>query len=156
MRPATPETDTPPDSSRRKSSFTGLTVGDLMTHHVHTVTPNDRLDDMHALMRIAGIRHLPVMAGDKLVGIISDHDVVLAWTQGPETRASAIMTRQTRWVFPDTPAREAAFHILHDKIGCLPVLDRACKLVGIVTESDFVAIAYRALTIQLAIAVNGD
>jgi CBS domain-containing protein len=150
MEPANHEADI-----RLEGTVAGLTVGDLMTHHVHTVTPDDRLDDMHALMRMTGTRHLPVMAGDKLVGVVSDRDVMLAWAQGPDTRAAAIMTRQARCVAPDTPARDAAFHMLHDKIGCLPVLDSASKLVGIVTESDFLAVAYRALT-KLATAANGE
>ena len=83
MKPATPETDAAPESSRRGvTGFAGLTVGDLMTRHVHTAKPDDRLDDLHALMRIAGIRHLPVMAGGKLVGIVQYLFHRTFWTVG--------------------------------------------------------------------------
>jgi CBS domain-containing protein len=132
------------------TALAALKVEDLMSRHVHTAEPNDRLHDIHALMRLARIRHVPVLDGDKLVGIISDRDIHLAWSQGADAPARSFMTRYTQWVFADTPAREAAARMLHDKIGCLPVLDRAHRVVGIVTDTDFLAVAHRALTIHQA------
>ena len=43
---------------------------------------------------------------------------------------------------------EAASRLLYDKIGCLPVVDRDQQVIGIVTETDFLEIAHRALTLQ--------
>ncbi|MBM4376992.1 MAG: CBS domain-containing protein [Deltaproteobacteria bacterium] len=55
------------------------------------------------------------------------------------------MTRSPRWVQADAPAHEAAAMLLRHKLGRLPALDEARAVVGIVTESDFVALALRAL-----------
>jgi CBS domain-containing protein len=154
MNLGTPDTDFPPESIELNglNGLAAMTVADLMTHNVHAATPADRLEDLHSFMRMAGIRHMPVLVDGRLIGIVSDRDVDLAWSQGPDTPASAFMTRYTQWVFPDTTARDAAARILQDKIGCLPVVDHRGQLVGMVTTSDFVAVAYRALTIQLALA----
>ena len=120
-----------------------------MVSSVLTVAPTDRLSDVHQRMRTAGVRHLPVVDGDgKLVGVVSDRDVHVAWALGAETAVERFMTRYTHFVFADTSAREAASRLLYDKIGCLPVVDRDQQVVGIVTETDFLEIAHRALTLQ--------
>jgi CBS domain-containing protein len=55
------------------------------------------------------------------------------------------MTRDVRTVTPDTPLARAAELLVEHKIGCLPVLDADDRLIGIVTESDFVRLAARLL-----------
>lgn len=136
-----------PDNAR------ALRVGDLMSVDVHTTTENDTLEEAHKFMRMAGVRHLPVLDEDRdLVGILSDRDLLLGWAQGPSTKVADLMSRYTKWVHPETTARDAAAMMLSDKIGCLPVLDAAKKLVGIVTETDFLLVAHRALTIQQMVA----
>jgi len=130
-----------------------LTVGDLMSVDVHTANETDTLEEAHKFMRMAGVRHLPVLDADaELVGILSDRDLLLGWSQGPSTKVSELMTRYAKWVHPETSARDAAGMMLNDKIGCLPVLDGDSKLVGIVTETDFMLVAHRALTIQHMVA----
>lgn len=127
-----------------------LRVRDVMTAKVRTVGPDDRLEDVHRLMQLAGFRHAPVVDQGKLVGVISDHDIYLAWSSGRDTPVGAVMTKSPRWIGADAMARDAAALLLRHKIGCLPVLD-GDKVVGIVTESDFVAMAHRALLIQEAL-----
>ena len=130
-----------------------LAVGDLMSGDVHTANESDTLEEAHKFMRMAGVRHLPVLGGDgELVGILSDRDLLLGWAQGRNTEVSGLMSRHTRWVHPETSARDAAAMMLQDKIGCLPVLDGDKKLVGIVTETDFLLVAHRALTVQQMVA----
>jgi CBS domain-containing protein len=127
----------------------GLTVGDMMVSNVLTVAPDDRLSDVHQRMRSAGVRHLPVVDADrKLVGVVSDRDVHVAWALGAETPVESFMNPNTHNLFGDTQARAAASRFLYDKIGCLPVVDADQKVIGIVTETDFVEIAHRALTLQ--------
>ena len=139
--------------AQERASMPALKVSDIMTRQVRTAKPSDRLADIHSLMRLSGFRHLPVVDDDDgLVGVVSDRDVHLAWTQGPDTRVATFMSRSTEFVFGHMPARAAAAAMLHRKIGCLPVLDNQRHVVGIVTESDFLAIACRALTIQEALA----
>jgi CBS domain-containing protein len=137
----------------RPENARALTVGDLMSIDVHTANEGDTLEEAHKFMRMAGVRHLPVLdADDELVGILSDRDLLLGWSQGPSTKVADLMSRYTKWVHPETSARDAAAMMLSDKIGCLPVLDGGKKLIGIVTETDFLLVAHRALTIQAMVA----
>lgn len=137
----------------RPPNARALSVGDLMSRDVHTASESDTLEEVHKFMRMAGVRHLPVMDGDdELVGILSDRDLLLGWSQGPSTQVGELMSRHTKWVHPETSARDAAAMMINGKIGCLPVLDGAKKLVGIVTETDFLLVAHRALTIQQMVA----
>jgi CBS domain-containing protein len=60
----------------RGPSIEGLTVGDVMTSPVHTCEPTARVHDLMATMTDRRIRHLPVVEGGRLVGIVSIGDVV--------------------------------------------------------------------------------
>lgn len=141
------------DDLTRPPHARALTVVDLMKSDVHTAAETDTLEEAHKFMRLAGVRHLPVVdADDRMVGILSDRDLLVGWSQGRGTRVGELMSRYVKWVHPETSARDAAAQMLRAKIGCLPVLDRDKKLVGIVTETDFLLVAHRALTIQQMVA----
>lgn len=130
----------------------GMTVAELMSTDVQTTTETETVRDVHGAMRVAGIRHMPVLdAAGTLVGIVSDRDLHLAWSRGPETRVSEVMSRNMHWVHPTSSARDAAARMLQEKIGCLPVLDEQRRIVGIITETDFVSVAHRALTLLSAL-----
>lgn len=123
-----------------------LTVRDVMSAGAHSVVADDPIDDVYRLMKLGGIRHLPVLEDGRLVGVVSDRDILTAWSQGPETRVERVMTRVPRWIAIDAPARDAARLLLRHKIGCLPVVDANMNVVGIVTETDFLELAHRALS----------
>jgi len=127
-----------------------LMVKDLMTARPDTVGPKATLREVLAKMNRDGCRHLPVVEGDALVGIITDRDVRLA-VNSPliaedqnlyreeildGIQAQACMTSEPMSVAPDTSAREAADLLCLYKFGGLPVLDTG-RLVGIVTTIDF-------------------
>jgi CBS domain-containing protein len=132
-----------------------MTVGDLMSTGVHTARESDTISDTHSAMRVCRIRHLPVLdEDDKLIGVISDRDLLLGWTRGPRASIGSIMTRNLQYVHPSTSAIDAAERMLHDKIGCLPVLNDQREVVGILTETDFVEVAHRALTMLQAISMQ--
>ncbi|MCP4600446.1 MAG: CBS domain-containing protein [Proteobacteria bacterium] len=129
------------------------TVADIMTERVIYVREEDNLTIISKGMERYNLRHLPVVSNDKLLGLISHRDLLrLAVssieTDTPEGKArqerfdentfvATVMTRDPVTVSPDTPIREAAKIIVDNKFGCLPVIDEDCKLVGIVTEHDF-------------------
>jgi CBS domain-containing protein len=124
------------------------TVSDLMSTQVITIRPETTLAEAHEEMVASDIRHLPVLDGDgRLVGIISDRDLsrALALARNARHRVSELMVRDVLTVAPRTFAREAAQLMLTRKVGALPVLDDALALVGIITETDFVRVAYQAL-----------
>ena len=128
-----------------------LKVRDVMSREVRTVTRNDQLGVADKLMKDERIRHLPVIdeSGD-VCAVVSQRDLfrgALLRSLGYGSRADETLLRQvvvkeamSAELFtttPDTPVAEAARVMIERGIGCLPVLDGG-KLVGIVTETDFV------------------
>jgi acetoin utilization protein AcuB len=116
-----------------------------MTQEVVTVGPETTAAEALALCREKGIRHLPVLEGGWLVGMISDRDLRSATpVLGDPDRAQALerirvadeMAKEVATVRPEDPIEEAAIEMYERKIGCLPVVDDGDLVVGIVTSSD--------------------
>lgn len=134
----------------------GLRVRDVMTAEVTTLQRNDKLTLADDIMRLGRIRHLPVIdENGQLAGIVTQRDLfrgALAKALGYGERAQRqlmdtlvvkeVMTSEVITTTPDTPLAEAAHVLVERKIGCLPVVE-AGRLVGIITEGDFVALAAR-------------
>ncbi|HTF32621.1 MAG TPA: CBS domain-containing protein [Myxococcota bacterium] len=131
-------------------------VRDLMSHEVTSVRRNDRLSLVDDVMRLGRVRHLPVVDDEdetKIVGLVSLRDLFrgsLARALGYGTRAQQklldmlvvkeVMTTELVTTTPNTPLTEAARLMAQRKLGCLPVIEEG-KLVGILTEGDFVSLA---------------
>lgn len=113
-------------------------VGEIMAEEPLTVTPATSLADAMALMGRHRFRHLPVVDAGKLVGILSDRDVLRFVRRGPlsETLVGRAMSRKLWTATRETPILTAASLMGEHHIGCLPVLDRHGHLVGIVSASD--------------------
>jgi CBS domain-containing membrane protein len=126
-------------------------VADLMTKEVVTLDANDTLNVADDVMGLARIRHMPVIDGDdSVVGLLSQRDLfrgALARTLGYGEfaqkklygilKVKEVMTNDVLTVPPTTPLVDAAKIMTDRKIGCLVVIE-AERLVGILTESDFV------------------
>lgn len=121
-----------------------LLVRDSMTREVVTVGPETMAAEALALCRENRIRHLPVLEGGRLVGIISDRDLRSATpVLGDPARVEALgrirvaeeMARDVTTVYPEDPIEDAALAMYERKIGCLPVVD-GDDLAGILTSSD--------------------
>ena len=126
-----------------------LTVGDFMTTALITMNASDTVKHADVDMRLANIRHIPVV-DDKsnLVGILSNRDVLRALGNDGKAegvRIGDIMTSEVRTCSADTPAGKAAETMMNHKIGALPVVGDAGELVGLITETDFVQIVYDVL-----------
>lgn len=126
-----------------------LTVGDFMTTALITMRASVTVKQADVDMRLANIRHVPVV-DDKgnMVGILSNRDVLRALGasgSGENIRIGDIMTSSVRTCREDTPAGNAAEAMLEHKIGALPVVGDAGELIGLITESDFVRIVYDTL-----------
>ena len=125
-----------------------LRVSDLMATAVLSVKGSDAIEVAEETMHAAGIRHLPVV-DDRfhVVGILSNRDLLpMAGKRGAaKRRVGEIMTHQVVTVRPSTPAAEAAAKMLQFKIGSLPVVGEDEVLVGVITETDFLRLAHRAL-----------
>lgn len=123
-------------------------VSDWMTTKVYAIGPDDSLTDAVALMKEKRIKHLPVLSGGKLKGIISDRDIrdyqpsratCLDMFELNYLLAKAsvkdIMRKQVVTTAKDSPIEEAAMS-MHDKgVGCLPVMDGQ-NMVGIISDMD--------------------
>jgi CBS domain-containing membrane protein len=122
-----------------------ISVADFMTKDLVTVRESDDLALAESLLRLGGIRHLPVVNGGRLVGLLTHRDVLRSGQSGrPSARTllvSEIMTRELTTVRPGMGLSQAARLMLERKFGCLPVCDEQGRLVGIVTEADFVRFA---------------
>lgn len=125
-----------------------MLVGERMSHPVITIPPDMPIIDALNLMKREHIRRTPVVKNGKLVGIVSDKDLLNA-SPSPATSLSIweinyhlskitveeIMTREVITVTEDTPIEQAARVMADNKIGGLPVM-RGDKVVGIITETD--------------------
>jgi CBS domain-containing protein len=122
-----------------------ISVADFMTKDLVTVRESDDVALAEALLRLGGIRHLPVVRDHKLVGILTQRDILRSGASGKagarEIAVSDVMTREPTSVRPAMALSHAARLMLERKYGCLPVCDPEGKLVGIVTEADFVRFA---------------
>jgi CBS domain-containing protein len=122
-----------------------IAVGEFMTKDLVTVRETDDLALAESLLKLAGVRHLPVVRERKLVGILTQRDVLRSGQWGrPSARelpVSEVMTRQPTSVRPAMGLAHAARLMLERKFGCLPVCEEDGTLVGIVTEADFVRFA---------------
>ncbi len=121
-----------------------LLVRDSMTREVVTVGPGTTAAEALALCREKRIRHLPVVEGGRLVGMISDRDLRSATPAlGDPDRAETLekvlvgdeMAREVVTARPDDPIEHAAMGMYEKRIGCLPVVD-GDRLVGVLSASD--------------------
>jgi CBS domain-containing protein len=123
---------------------TKVLVRDIMSKVVISMKETDRPGMAHLEMHVEAIRHLPVVdADDHVVGVVSSRDLArVIERQGAAPRTlGEVMTRFATTVHRSSEAHEAASLMLENKIGCVPVVDDDQRLVGIVTETDFVSIA---------------
>jgi CBS-domain-containing membrane protein len=125
-----------------------MKVKDIMVKEVATLDINDELSLANDIMRLGRIRHLPVVDGPRLVGIISERDLFrssLAQALGyasKETRdlmktlhIKDIMVSSVITIPPDTDVCEATKIMMEEKIGCLPIVEDN-MMVGLITETD--------------------
>jgi CBS domain-containing membrane protein len=132
-------------------------VRDVMTSDVTTLKRNEKLTIADDVMQLGRIRHLPVLDddGEQVVGIVSQRDLfrgALAQALGYGQHARRkildtllvkdVMTTEVVTTTPETPLAEAARVLMERKIGSLPVVKDG-RLVGIITEGDFVALVAR-------------
>ncbi len=110
-----------------------MTVGDIMVKPVVAVAPDTSVGDARRLLEKSRVRHLPVLEGGLLVGIVSDRDLRSARSDTVPIRE--VMTRTVLVLSPDMSIRRAARLFRERRFGAMPVLDGR-ELVGIVSVVD--------------------
>lgn len=118
-------------------------VKDVMTSGVRTLSPRDTLALAAQAMDELEIGALPVCDGERIVGVVTDRDIVVrgvAQELAPGTTClEDVMSRQVEWVFEDDGLEDATVKMQQLQIRRLPVLDREKRLVGIVSLGDLAA-----------------
>jgi len=126
-----------------------LTVGYAMTRNPVTLGPEDSLMRAVEVMRLHGIRRIPILLGDTLVGLLAEGDLKRAqpstFSDSQEefdrvmetTTVSRIMINKPITVLETTTLVEAAQTLHTTKYGALPVVQDG-RLVGILTDNDLI------------------
>lgn len=126
----------------------GIRVRDIMAGKLVTVSADDSLSTVEDIMTLGGVRHMPVVRAGKLVGVVSERDLLRASLSNlsglaSEQRRAFLQVVEIKRVMSAPPIviqanatpERAALVMAERKIGCLPVVDDD-DLVGIVTETD--------------------
>ena len=165
---AAPHHHPPPPPSLRARDRSGIgppfdlretpkLVRDVMSRKLFTVEPDTILKDLERHMQTFRIGHLPVVDGEKLVGLVTHNDLLHASSsflsdQADQRNAlihtvpvSRIMQRELITVGPDDSLTDVARIIWEARVGCVLVVENENKLIGIVTEGDFLRIAHHFL-----------
>lgn len=118
-----------------------MKIRDVMKPRPWTAHGDETMADAYRRMTHHGVRHLPVVDGDKLTGILTERDVMAFragvgesedWWRAPVARA---MSRPPQTAHPDDSVTEVAGRLAAAKIGALPVVERG-HLIGLVTAAD--------------------
>lgn len=125
-----------------------------MTRKIVAIHEDDTIAQLLDKMQELRIRHLPVVGeGDRLVGLVSQRDLLHAASSFLSDREAArneligtvkvgtIMQRELVTAAPGDGLAEAGRIMLETKLGCMPVVEEGGKLVGVLTEADFVRLA---------------
>ena len=135
-----------------------MTVRDLMSTDLVTLTEDETLADAQRCMARGRIRHLPVLRGRTLVGLLTHRDLLAA----SFSIFAEVDANEQRRIFGNVPVVEAMHRdvvtvpstmavskaaniLLDNKYGCLPVIEESAEMVGIVTEADFLRLTVRLL-----------
>ncbi len=135
-----------------------LRVRDVMVDKVYVLQETDTLDVFQFMVESRRVRHAPVVDDEgKVVGLLTQRDLLASSVSnlaglGQEEQqellrsisVAEVMTKPVTTIDPDASLEVAAAIMLERKYGCLPVVEGG-KLVGILTESDFVKLTLRLL-----------
>ncbi len=126
-------------------------VRDIMQEKIVTISDSDTLSTVEDIMTLGHLRHMPVVHAGKLVGVVSERDLLRASLSNltefgsDERRAfltvveiARVMSAPPIVIEPDAGVQEAARVMAEQRIGCLPVVD-GDTLVGMLTETDLLA-----------------
>jgi CBS domain-containing protein len=113
-------------------------VKDGMTANPRSIAPSTSIQEAAKLMRDDDVGSLPVVEGDKLVGILTDRDIVIrAGAEGRfDATAGDLASRELVTVDPEQPLEEAARLMAQHQVRRLPVTEEDGRLVGMLAQAD--------------------
>ena len=124
-------------------------VSTFMQTEFVTLQPTDQLDFADDVMKLGQIRHMPVVEANRVVGVVSQRDLLAASLSRAmeidpkdhrsflrSVEISEVMSDRVITIEPTSTVGEAARLMIRHKIGCLPVVDSLGSPVGLITETD--------------------
>jgi CBS domain-containing protein len=115
-------------------------VADIMSAHIRLVAPDDTVQQATRLMRDEGTGILAVGEGGRLIGVVTDRDVALRLVAEGRDPVGAkvrdVMTQEARYVFDDEALGPVAQRMVQQQVRRLPVVNRAKRVVGVVSLAD--------------------
>jgi len=125
-----------------------IPVRTIMQEKIVTISASESLSTVEDIMRLGRVRHMPVVSSGRLVGVVSERDLLRSSLSSLSSHRSAerkaflyaveigrVMSQPPIVIGPDASIRQAARVMAENKIGCLPVVS-GDELIGIVTETD--------------------
>jgi CBS domain-containing protein len=132
--------------------LTRTAVREVMQKTVVTISASETLSTVEDIMTLGRVRHMPVVRAGRLVGVVSERDLLraslsnLSSHRDDERRAflhvveiARVMSSPPIVVEPDATVGEAALLMAEHKIGCLPVVE-GDDLIGMITETDILCL----------------
>lgn len=125
-----------------------MLVKEIMKTQLVTLNADSKLGFANDIMYLGRIRHLPVVKGENIVGILTQRDLYRAsltslltnWKENKEfldsIKVSEVMAKNVITTTPDTTIEEAVQIMIDKKVGCLPVVKDKNRLIGLITETD--------------------
>lgn len=116
-----------------------MQVADVMTRNVRIARPDQSIREAAELMSECDCGALPVGEGDRLVGMVTDRDIVtraVAFGMGCDTRVGEVMSESVKYCFEDESLEQVGRNMADVQLRRLPVLDRDKRLVGILALGD--------------------
>jgi acetoin utilization protein AcuB len=139
----------PPNPGSRRADSCCMSVSSIMSRPVITVSMDDTLETVRGLFQEERFHHAVVVEEGKVVGVVSDRDLLRNISpfagrfaeraqdaQSLQRKVHQVMTRRLVSIAPDAPIARAAETMLLQRVSCLPVLDEAGACIGIVTLRD--------------------
>ncbi len=138
-----------------------MIIADIMRPTTVRISMDDTLETVRNLFHQHRFHHVLVTDRNKLVGVISDRDLlkhispfINKMAERPQDlatlqkRAHQVMTRSLVTALPDEPIEDAGFRMLEAKVSCLPVVDDQLRPVGFVSWRDLLAALCRCVTLR--------
>ena len=116
-----------------------MLVREAMTRNVHIASPDQTIIEAAKMMADEDIGCLPVGDDDRLVGMLTDRDIVVrALAQGRDGQSTVgeVMSKNVKYCFDDEDMNEVLAHMGEVKIRRVPVVDRSKHLVGVLSLGD--------------------
>ena len=143
------EQRTPKEITKLQELTYELRVEDAMTRQGITISPDTTMDEFRQVLRLNRISGTPVVEDGKMVGIVSIEDLIKALSAGElSATVSAKMVRNPVTLYADEPLMQAVNKFGQFRFGRFPVINRAGKLVGIITYGDIVRAMLKRLEVD--------